>query len=50
MTPLSDKSEGFVSFTEINTITNEAGQNKRRTEEKQANLTEGGRVLCTSIV
>lgn len=50
MTLLSDKSEVFVSFTEINTITNEARENKSRTEKKLAIVIEGGRVLCTPIV
>ena len=52
MTPLSDKSEVFVSFTEINTITNEAGQNKSTTERnRQLRQREGGfcaRLLCNA--
>lgn len=35
----------FVFFTEINTITNEAGQNKSRYREKRVIVMEGGRVF-----
>lgn len=52
MVPLSDKCKVFVSLTEINTITNEPGQNKSRTEKKQAIVMEQewGEVLCAYCV